>query len=166
MNFNKLEKAKKILGFICLCVFSNYTYSENPFDADSKMARLGVIDENYRYTSIKKAAEFFRESQNIFAESLPMKMNSHLILKSVAFTPYIGVINIEIAEEVSEELKLELRKANRLDETVSGYCEALFKSKYMYVNNQQFELSMKDSKGTDIDRIYLNKDTCPEPSWN
>jgi hypothetical protein len=33
----------------------------------------------------------------------------------------------------------------------------------MYVNNQQFEINMKDSKGNKIDRIYLNKNTCPEP---
>ncbi|WP_433848161.1 hypothetical protein [Acinetobacter proteolyticus] len=164
MNFNKLKKAMKTIAFICLAVSSNLTHSENPFDADSKMARLGVIDENYRYTSVKKAAEFFRDGQNNFAESLPMKMNSGLTLTSVAFTPYVGVMNIEIDEEVSEELKLEFRKVIRLEKTVNSFCETIFKSKYMYVNNQQFEVNIKDSKGSHIDSIYLNKNTCQEPS--
>ena len=164
MYFKNINKSMSAIAFICLSVCSNLTHSENPFDADSKMARLGVIDENYRYTSVKKAAEFFRDAQNNFAESLPMKMNNDLTLTSVAFTPYVGVLNIKLDEEVSEELKEELRKTNRLEETVSGYCEALFKSKYMYVNNQQFEINMKDSKGNKIDRIYLNKNTCPEPN--
>ena len=144
-----------------LVLTSSVTNAESELDDLLKYA--GIVDEDYVYTDIKLAAEFFRLSTNQYAQSLPMNVNSYIQIESAMMTPYFS--NVEAIYTIpfdATERRAVIQELSSMEALKETCIDNYIPNDFMLANNYTLVYSYSDQDYRPLAKVTMNINSCYE----
>lgn len=152
---------KKLLLIFMLLMTNSYAEDMN-FNVygDIALQKMGLIDEDYKYTDIKAVAEFFRDGSNKIAISLPLMLNNEIEVTAVLYTPYQAMFSYTLQDNLDE---YQIKAFNGMlysPESIKNYCNTTYVSKFLKANGFVAIYDYNDLTGKDIGRVTIRPSMC------
>ncbi|WP_296205689.1 hypothetical protein [Psychrobacter sp. UBA3962] len=138
---------------------ASFGYSE----IDDELLSRNLVDDNYVYTNISGLANYFRESANEIAMSLPLQLNSYIQLEGVALTPRFAQYIYRYAPSVTNEDLSNAKRDLLSNENLNIMCsESHYPYKFKTANDFETSFFYKTSTNEKVAEVVLTNKTCSD----
>jgi len=140
---------------------SNVGHAESELDDLLKYA--GIVDADYVYTDTKLAAEFFRLSNNQYAQSLPVDINSYIQIKNAMMAPYFGIFEgIYTIQFDATNRRSVIQELSSIETLQKACIDYYIPNDFMLANNYTLVYSYSDQDYRPLAKVTMNIDSCYE----
>jgi len=149
-----------IFAFFILILSPTVTAQVAATEFDDILLKEGLVDETYKYTNFNLVSNFFRNVNNLMAESLPAKVNSEIEISLVFMTPYSSFFSYRYLIELDEDQKNLFIKNLNSNESIIELCKTMFNQKFLIANYHTIKLNYLDVLSREITEVKLTPNRC------
>ena len=152
---------KKLLLTTMFVLISSVTHAES--DLDNLLKSAGIVDEDYTYRDTNLAAEFFRLSNNQYAQSLPVDINSYIQIESVMMAPYFGIFEgIYTIPFDAADRRAVIQELSSIETLQIACIDYYIPNDFMLANNYTLVYSYSDQDYRPLAKVTMNINNCDE----